>query len=260
MVGGPYHRCVPSDELHLDRARAESFGTVAEQYDRYRPGCPDALIDDLAALRPTQVLDVGCGTGKVAVALASRGLSVLGVEPDERMARVARAHGIPVEVGTFETWDDAGRQFDLITCGDAWHWIAPDLGIPKAARVLRRGGTIARFWNYLVFDEPVFSAFEAVYRTHAPEAYVNGRAPRGGGADPFAENDAFSTVETRTYRWELTLSAGKWVGLASTFSDHQRLGNDRLTALQQALYSAIETFGGSIQSHCGTYVALARRG
>jgi ubiquinone/menaquinone biosynthesis C-methylase UbiE len=67
---------VALDELHLDRARAESFGLMAEEYDRYRPTYPDALIDDLAALQPGQVLDVGRGTGKAAVALTGRGLSV----------------------------------------------------------------------------------------------------------------------------------------------------------------------------------------
>jgi 2-polyprenyl-3-methyl-5-hydroxy-6-metoxy-1,4-benzoquinol methylase len=122
---------VALDELHLDRARAESFGSVAEQYDRYRPTYPDALIDDLAALQPAQVLDVGCGTGKAAVALARRGLSVLGVELDERMADVARGHGISVEVAAFETWDDAGRRFDLITCAGAWHWIDHGPGVSK---------------------------------------------------------------------------------------------------------------------------------
>src|SRR4051794_3902031 len=123
-------------ELHLDRARAGSFGSVADQYDRFRLAYPDTLIHDLAGLRPAKVLDVGCGTGKVAVSLAERGLSVLGVEVDQRMAEVARGHGIEVEVAAFENWAAAGRTFDLITCGDAWHWIDPDHGAAKATEVL----------------------------------------------------------------------------------------------------------------------------
>jgi SAM-dependent methyltransferase len=96
-------------DLHLDRARAGSFGAVVEQYDRFRPTYPDALIDDLAGLRPAKVVDVGCGTGKVAVSLAARGLSVLGVEVDERMAEVARGHGIDVQVAAFEDFEAGGR-------------------------------------------------------------------------------------------------------------------------------------------------------
>jgi len=76
---------VSFEELHRDRARAESFGGAADAYERYRPNFPDALFDDLAALG-RDALDVACGTGKVARGLAARGTSVLGVELDARMA------------------------------------------------------------------------------------------------------------------------------------------------------------------------------
>jgi SAM-dependent methyltransferase len=251
---------VTPDELHLDRARAESFGSVAEQYDRHRPTVPDALIDELAAARPARVVDIGCGTGKVAVALAERGLPVLGVELDERMAEVARGHGIPVEVAAFETWHGAGRQFDLITCGDAWHWIDPDAGIAKVAELLRPGGTIARLWNYQVLDEPVTAAFEAIYREHAPAAHAHVRLlDENGYLDPFAHNDAFAAVEVKTYRRQRTLTADAWVALVTTFSDHQRLEPERLAAVQQALRATIGTFGGTIRVHSATLVRLARR-
>src|SRR3954454_7614859 len=114
--------------MHANRARAESFGAVAANYDRYRPGYPETLIDDLLALRPTDVLDIGCGTGKAARQLVARGLDVLGVEIDPEMAAVARAHGLAVEVVGFEQWEPAGRTFDLIVCGQAWHWIDPRIG------------------------------------------------------------------------------------------------------------------------------------
>ncbi|GAA4573264.1 class I SAM-dependent methyltransferase [Planotetraspora kaengkrachanensis] len=249
-----------SENLHLDRQRAGSFGSVADQYDRYRPACPDALIEDLVALRPEHVLDVACGTGKVAVPLTKRGLSVLGVEPDERMAELARDHGLQVEISPFETWDDAGRRFDLITCGSAWHWIDPDRGARKAAAVLRPGGVIARFWSYHLLEKPVLAAFDAVYGRLAPDAEVHGRiAEKSTEVDPFAESAEFSSVETRKYRWEATLSADEWVGLVATYSDHQRLGSERLAAVQRALREVIEDLGGVIRSHGETYVLFARR-
>ncbi len=245
--------------VHLDRARATSFGSVATQYDRYRPAYPDALFDDLAALRPAQVLDVGCGTGKAAAPLASRGLSLLGVEPDEQMAAVPRGRGIPIEVAAFETWDDAGRRFELLTCGASWHWIDPVLGVARAARVLLRGGTLARFWNYEVPAEPAASALETVYRSQAPEATRYVHSPPDDWPDPVAESDAFCSLETRTYEWSRTLTADEWVGMVTTFSDHQRLAPERLGALQQALWAAIETLGGTVHTRGGTYLRLARR-
>ena len=62
------------EELHRDRGRAESFGSIARLYDRHRPAPAPEFLDELAALRPAKVLDVGCGTGKVARELEARGL------------------------------------------------------------------------------------------------------------------------------------------------------------------------------------------
>jgi hypothetical protein len=77
--------------------------------------------------------------------------------------------------------------------------------------------------------------------------------------DPFADNDMFFSFEAITYRWERTLSADEWVGLAATVSDHQQLGHERLTALLQALHAMILTLGSTVHSHSETHVLLARR-
>ena len=233
---------------------------MPEQYDRLRPSYPPALIDDLVGLQVTDVLDVGCGTGKVARALIERGVAVLGVEPDERMARVARAHGVQVEVARFEVWDPAARTFDLLTAGHAWHWVDPTIGLPKAASVLKAGGTAALIWNYHALDESLLEAFEAVYRVHAPELDVVGRDPSGlPDTDPFAGSAHFTPGRSQVYRWPRQLSADEWVGMVATFSDHQRLGRDRLTLLQDALRAAALQAGGVVRSMCGTYVWSARR-
>jgi len=96
--------------LHTDRDRAQVFGGVAALYDATRPTYPSGLIDDLLAGAPDRVLDVGCGTGIVSVLLAQRGADVLGIEPDPRMAQVARGKGIEVEVARFERWESRGRR------------------------------------------------------------------------------------------------------------------------------------------------------
>jgi SAM-dependent methyltransferase len=253
------------DELYRDRGRAGSFGSVAEQYDRYRAGYPDGLIDDLAEMRPARVLDVGCGTGKVAVALIGRGFSVLGVEPDERMAGVARRHGVDVQVAAFETWDGAGQVFDLVTCGDAWHWIDPDLGVDQVAEVLTVGGTVARFWTAYVLDEHLLPTFAQIYRRYAPEIAQVWRpqlsTPRVHATQPdrFARSGRFTPVDLRAYPWERALTADEWVGFAATISDHQRLGPDRLTAVLGALHETIDQIGGTIHARCDTYALLSRK-
>jgi SAM-dependent methyltransferase len=253
---------VPLDGLHGERDRAESFGSVAEQYDRLRPGYPSALIDDLVSRSPTSALDVGCGTGKVAVSLMGRGVPVLGVEPDARMAEVARRHRVSVEVASFESWEPAGRTYDLVTAGHSWHWVDPVVGLAKAATVTGPGGTVALFWNYHVLDGALLAAFDEAYRAYAPELAVLGRDPSETGAhdaDPFEGSTHFRSLGSRVYRWPRILDSDAWTSMLATFSDHARLGDARLGDLQTALRRAIEQEGGVVRSQSGTYVWMARR-
>src|SRR3954454_24856542 len=114
------------------------------------------------------------------------GLRVLGVEPDEAMAAVARNHRIRVELARFETWDPAGRTFDLVTAGHAWHWVDPNSGLAKVASVLEPGGTVALFWNYHAVHASLAEVFDGVYAVCAPELEALGRDPTGSpGRGPF---------------------------------------------------------------------------
>lgn len=234
-------------EFHLDRARAESFGTAAQSYEAHRPPFPPALLDDLAATGAITALDVGCGTGKVARELARRGLSVVGVELDARMAEVARRFGVPVELARFEEWDDAGRRFDLVACGDAWHWIAPKPGVAKVLQVLRPGGTFVRFWNLQLLEEQAVEALAPVYRQIAPEVFAYGRPIPAPPPNPFAIEGPFSPIEERTYRWERHVTGAEWAAFTGTISDHLRLPPERLGDLKRAVQEALERVGEPVR-------------
>ena len=100
------------------------LGADAGRYDRARPGYPAAMVDRIVAESPGRdVVDAGCGTGISARLLQAAGCRVLGVDPDPRMAELARGSGLDVEVAKFEQWDAAGRTFDAVIAGQAWHWV-----------------------------------------------------------------------------------------------------------------------------------------
>jgi ubiquinone/menaquinone biosynthesis C-methylase UbiE len=85
------------------RRVAESFGTDAERYDRARPSYPAAMADRiLAGIPGRDVVDAGCGTGISARLFQAAGCRVLGVDPDPRMADLARQSGLDAEVAKFE--------------------------------------------------------------------------------------------------------------------------------------------------------------
>ena len=69
------------------------------------------------AYSPTSVLDAGCGTGRVAIELARRGVDVVGVDVDPSMLATARsrAPSLRFEQGDLADPDlDLGRTFDLV--------------------------------------------------------------------------------------------------------------------------------------------------
>jgi SAM-dependent methyltransferase len=250
---------VPHDELtHEQRDRAESFGAVAAAYDTYRPSYPAALIDDLMASGPADVLDIGCGTGKAARLFADRGARVLGVEIDAGMAAVARGHGLSVEIAAFEDWDDRGRRFDLITCAQAWHWVDPAVAGPKAARLLRPDGMLALFWNIDQLAPEVRTVVEEVYQRVAPELVE----PRDAGDDQthlraLQAAGGFATIEAVTYPGDRVWPVDEWIGNVGTQSNHLLLG-PRLAAVLDALRTALVAWGGELRTTGGTYLIRAQ--
>jgi SAM-dependent methyltransferase len=64
-------------------------------YDRGRPSYPAALVERIVAASPGPgVLDAGCGAGIAARQFQAAGCRVLGVDPDARMAALARQSGV----------------------------------------------------------------------------------------------------------------------------------------------------------------------
>jgi SAM-dependent methyltransferase len=251
-----------NERNYRNRARAESFGRVAETYDRARPSYPGALIDDLVALGPHDVLDVGTGTGRAAELLMARGLSVLGVEVDAQMAAVARSHGVATEVGGFETWPAAGREFDLIVSGQAWHWIDPAVGAEKAFHLLRPKGSLALFWNIGDFDDQARPTFDRVYSEVAPS--VLGSTVRGShreidGYVPSLRAAGFASWRQRSYPWQQTYRRDDWLAMVSTHSDHSTLPAETRIRLLARLGAAIDGLGGSVVMRYTTELLLATR-
>jgi SAM-dependent methyltransferase len=253
---------------HCERRRAESFGANAVRYDRCRPGYPAALIDELMAAAPRTVLDVGCGTGKAGKLFLQRGCRVLGVEPDLRMAAVARHHGLEVEIARFEEWEPAGRSFDLLVSGQAWHWVEPAAGVAIAGSALRPGGWLAVFWNSLTHTPPVRAVLEAAYRDHAPELISNNialgtnPAPDSSGHDQdqeaIASTGQFEAPARLRYEWVRTYTPELWLDELPTHSNHNGLSADRLHALLEASASGLAQIG-TFSVRYETRAVVARR-
>lgn len=260
----------PRAEPHEARRTAESFGADAQRYDRARPGYPDALVARIVAGSPgPEVLDVGCGTGIAARQFQAAGCTVLGVEPDERMARFARAHGLQVDVATFETWQPAGRTFDAVIAAQSWHWVDPVAGAVKAARVLRPDGRLTIFGH--VYEPPaeVAEPFAAALRRVAPDSPFGSQPARrplavyqagyAKFADALRQTERFDEPEQWRFDWEQPYTRDEWLELLPTTGGLTRLSPDRTAEILDAVGAAIDATGGRFTMPYTTLATTARR-
>jgi SAM-dependent methyltransferase len=71
--------------------------------------------DFVSTLEPSSVLDAGCGTGRVAIELARRGVEVVGVDADGSMLATARREAPGIEWVEHDLTTLAlGRSFDVV--------------------------------------------------------------------------------------------------------------------------------------------------
>jgi SAM-dependent methyltransferase len=257
-------------EPHRAREIAESFGTDAERYDRTRPAYPGAMVDRIVAASPgPDVLDVGCGTGTAARQFQAAGCTVLGVEPDARMAGLARHRGLEVEVATFETWDASGRDFDAVVAGTAWHWVDPVAGAAKAARVLRPGGRLAVFWHVFQLPAEVVDALIDVYRRVAPDSPLAGQAGRSAldvyqvmfdkAADGMRDARAFGDPEQWRFDWEHFYTRDEWLEQMPTHGSLTGLPPEKVKEVLDGVGAAIDALGGGFTLPYVTMAVTASR-
>jgi len=259
----------PMGEPHRHRAVAESFGLDPQRYDRTRPTYPPALAETvLAGLPGRRVLDVGIGTGLSALPFAARGAEVIGVEPDPRMAELARRRGFAVEIARFEDWSPAGRVFDAVISGQTWHWVDPVAGAAKAALALRPGGRIALFWNVFQPAPELAAAFGAVYRrveTGLPfdpwsvDPMAGQQMLMQRVIDGLARCGAFGEVRQWRTDWAREYTRDEWLDLVPTSGGHHLIPRPRLDELLAGLGEVIDAAGGRITVGYATVILTATR-
>jgi SAM-dependent methyltransferase len=215
--------------------RALSFGAVASAYERFRPGYPDRIVDEvlLYARNPIRTaLEIGAGTGKATRIFTARGIAVTATDPDAAMLAELRRHA-PATVSTLQSaFEDLSRThtYDLVFAAAAMHWTEPAHRWSRVAALLDVDGVFAAFGGQLdLADKAVDEAVRTVRAPFLPEDGVP--SPDGTPDDsslqwPGTElfrSDHFTDIRQIAIDRRLVLSAHEYIGHLSTISAYLQL-------------------------------------
>jgi 2-polyprenyl-6-hydroxyphenyl methylase/3-demethylubiquinone-9 3-methyltransferase len=180
-------------------------------------------IDSLSHLQGKSVLDVGCGGGILAEAMAQRGARVTGIDLAEQPLKVAQLHllesGASVDYRNIAAEDlalAAPAQFDVVTCMELLeHLPQPGSMVAACAQLVRPGGQV--FFSTLNRN-PKSYLFAVV-----GAEYVLGLLPKG------THDYARFIKPSELARWcrEAALRAEELIGMTyNPLTRVYRLGND----------------------------------
>lgn len=233
----------------MNEQSPDLFAGTASYYARYRPPYPDEFFRHVVArfgLDGTgRLLDVGCGTGQLAIPFASHFADAAGLDPDLAMlaeaARVARQAGV-----TNARWiqgrdeelerlsEEIGR-VRLATFGRAFHWVDQAATLRALDRLIEPGGGVViaadgeRIWHV---DGDWQHATQAVIRRWLGDVRRAGSGIYAVRHAPFAETlaaSAFSRVECYSITVERFPTIDEIVGYlySTSFCSHFVLGDKR---------------------------------
>jgi len=240
-------------------ARATSFGEVAGDYDRLRPGPPQEALDWLVPPDCRTAIDIAAGTGLFSRALQRRVENVIAVEPDDRMREVlaARSPGVRAVEGRGEVIPVPDASAGGVFVSSAWHWLDPGQAIPEMARVLADGGRLGVIWTGRDRQTDWVARLDLPRNTpqDAPSADAGHRRRRHEVTLP--PDAPFENVATASFTFARCMTVDQIVGYLATYSGLiTASGQERAAALAHARQELLPRAGADglieipMRSHC----------
>jgi ubiquinone/menaquinone biosynthesis C-methylase UbiE len=246
------------------------FRSTASYYARYRPDYPPAFFDFLAARfgldGSGRLLDLGCGTGRLAINLAHRFDEAVGADPEPEMLEEAGATagsaGVTTIRGIEASSEDLPRlkgelgRFRLVTMEESLHWMDQDATLADLDHLVEPGGGIAITWLHHTGDAA--NGWREVMDAAVKRAL--GERRRAGSGFYTQHTDSFEDVVARSpfrrmevldeasspFKLRQARDVDSVIGLAysSSFASPYVLG-DALPAFEADLRRALTEFAPS---------------
>lgn len=216
---------------------SESFGAVAEAYDRGRPSYPADAVAWLLDGDAKVVLELGAGTGKLTRQMVDQGHAVFATEKHPAMLAVLerRVPEVSAKVAGAEEIPANDRSVDVVVAAQAFHWFDHDAAIPEMARVLKPGGHVALVWNS--FDVRIPWVRKLV------EVTGEWSATSGDSHERLAESELFGELETEKFTFWQDVTRDTLVDIVASRSYVASLPDAEREAKLDAVRALYDDYG-----------------
>lgn len=250
-----------------------TFDTVAEAYEKMRPGYPVELYDDIFKMiaidETCNAIEVGIGGGQATLPILKTGCKVTAVEYGKNLTELCHRKFKDYPNFTavnmkFEDYECERGSCDLIYSASAFHWITEEIGYPKVFDLLKSGGVFARFANHPYKDkgrEELWSEIQKLYAIYMPGA----SAPKEYTAEDakkhadIAGKYGFTDISYKLYYRTRSFTAEEYVELLNTYSDHTALAESIKREFFSKVSETINDYGGQITIYDTIDLQLARK-
>ncbi|HZC35417.1 MAG TPA: class I SAM-dependent methyltransferase [Chthoniobacterales bacterium] len=247
------------------KSPTERFGDRVEQYAKYRPRYPEALLGLLLNKipQPATVADIGSGTGILTNQLLQAGYQVVAVEPNKPMReaaehRLSRNEAFRSVDGTAENTNLPSLSVDAVTCAQSFHWFDRVKCRMEFDRILTPKGVIALIWNDRVREDPLMTEYDEILSRLVSE-YPNCSHRRVSPADIEAFF-AGGSFQSYTFSNDQFLTREEFLGRVISSSYVPLAGEPGHRELIEACNGLFDRFAvdGSIQFLYETILYLGR--
>ncbi|MBR3755180.1 MAG: class I SAM-dependent methyltransferase [Clostridia bacterium] len=254
-----------------------TFDTVADTYEKLRPGYVDELyqtIFDYAPINNTShVIEIGIGGGQATLPFLKTGCALLAIDYGENFCEICREkfRAYPNFSAVSERFEDIDLRgkYDLIYSASAFHWIPEEIGYKKVYDTLKDGGVFARFANHPNRDKstPALSEeIDRIYEEYYYKYHNKKREPLLEYTEEQARNRAliaekygFTDTRYRLFYRTRTFSAKEYVMLLGTYSDHIAIEEKIRNEFFSEIEKSIDRHGGKITIYDTIDLQLARK-
>jgi SAM-dependent methyltransferase len=163
-----------------DPGKTIEWGKISDDYAKYRTGQPDSFFDYMRTFgvgkKGQDILDLGTGTGAMALRYAQRGASVTGIDisPEQITAaqKLAQEQRLACEfqVCAAERLNFKQHSFDVVTANQCWIYFNKADVIRQVLWVLKPGGLlVTSHCSWLPLVDPVAQKSEDLVREFNPD-------------------------------------------------------------------------------------------